>query len=110
LAVPGYGLVRWFSAYPVQYFRVGKPSYSKARTVADAYMATAADAPWEHSNDSFILDFDGTFTGAPTWVFRYKNLKTGEKSIRIYVGIPKYQVYHTAVGLDPLPLHGSLPR
>jgi hypothetical protein len=110
IAMPAYRLVEWFGAYPVQYLHVGRPSYSKARSVADSFMAKAVDAPWDYANGSFILDFDGTSTGAPTWVFRYHNPKTGQESSRIYVRIPEYQVYHTAIGLDQLPLHGSLPR
>ena len=110
IAMFTYPLVVWFGAYPVQYLLVGKPSYLKARRVADSFMAKTPDAPWDYANGSFILDFDGTLTGAPTWVFRYRNRKTGHESIRFYVGIPEFKVRSTAIGLDQLPLHGSLPR
>ena len=109
IAVPAYRLVEWFGAYPVQYWRVGKPSYSQARNVADSFMAKTPDAPWNYMSGSFILDFDGTFEGEPTWVFRYQNPATGQKSIRIYVKIPEYRARHS-IGLDPIPLHGSLPK
>jgi hypothetical protein len=110
IAVPAYRLGEWFGAYPVQYLRVGRPSYSKARSVADSFMAQTPGAPWDYLSGSFVLDFDGTLTGAPTWVFRYQNPKTGQKSIRIYVRIPEYKVRYTAIGLDALPVHGTLPR
>ena len=112
LARPAYFLAAWFSLLPIKYYTVGKPSYSRARGVADPFMAKAADGPWEYSNGNFILDFDGSSTGSPTWVFRYVNPRTGQKSIRIYVPIPEYRVHHTdrALGLDQLPLHGRLPR
>jgi hypothetical protein len=106
IAIPAY---KWFGPYGVQYARVGKPSYSKARSVADSFMAQAADAPWDYENGSFILDFDGTLSGTPTWVFRYHNPKTGQRSKRLYVRIPEYKVRYTAIGLDALPLHGRLP-
>ena len=108
--VPAYRLIEYFAAYPVQYLRIGKLSYAKARSVADSFMSKAADAPWEYVNGSFILDFEGTSPGAPRWVFRYRNPMTGQKSRRIYVRIPECQVHYTAIGLDHLPLHGSLPR
>ncbi|SRR6266404_5788517 len=112
-------LVVWFGVLPVEYFRVGRPSYSKARSVADSFMSKSANGPWEHANESFILEIDFTrtnftrwdmITGEPRWVFRYRNPTTGQESVRIYVRIPEYEVHHTAIGLDEIPLHGSLPR
>jgi hypothetical protein len=110
IAFPTYRIVAWFGVYPVQYFRVGRPSYSQARSTADSFIAKSPDGPWGYKSRSFVLDFDGTKNGRPTWVFQYHNPNTGQHSRRIYVRIPEYQVYLTAVGLDPLPLHGSLPR
>lgn len=109
-ALPAYQIFAWFGVYPVQYFRVGRPSYSKARNTADSFMANSPDGPWEYKSRSFVLDFDGTKNGRPTWVFQYRNPNTGQNSRRIYIRIREFQVYLTAVGLDPLPLHGSLPR
>jgi hypothetical protein len=108
-ALPAYRIASFFAVYPVQYFRVGRPSYAKARSVADSLMAKSSDGPWDFARGRFILDFDGTETGRPTWVFRYHNSTSGQNSKRIYVPIPEYRVYLTAIGLDPLPLHGSLP-
>jgi len=82
-------------------------------------MKAAADGPWEYANESFILEMDNTLAnptcwqmliGAPRWVFRYSNPATGQESIRIYVRIPEYKARYTAIGLDEIPLHGSLPR
>jgi hypothetical protein len=104
----GWAMVSWFAVYPIQYCLVGKPSHQKARAAADSAMAKWG--PWECAADSFILDFDGSEQGAPNWVFRYRDTRTGEKSIRIYVSIPECKVHHTGIGLDQEPLHGSLPR
>ncbi len=108
-ALPAYRIASFFAVYPVQYFRVGRPSYTKARSVADSFMATSTDGPWDYVKGRFILDFDDTETGRPSWVFRYHNPESGQNSKRIYVRIPEYRVYLTAIGLDSLPLHGSLP-
>ena len=109
VALPAYWISAWFAIYPIEYFRVGRPSYSKARGAADLFMGKSSDGPWLYTRSSFILEFDGTKNGRPTWVFRYHNSNSGEDSRRIYVPIPEYQV-HLKRGLDPLPLHGSLPR
>jgi hypothetical protein len=108
-ALPAYRIASFFAVYPVQYFRVGRSSYPKARSVADSFVAKSPDGPWDSAKSRFVLDFDGTETGRPTWVFRYHNSKSGLNSERIYVRIPEYRVYLTAIGLDPLPLRGSLP-
>src|SRR5438128_11328484 len=85
LAALVFHTVIWFCVLPVKYVFVGKPAYENARKAADAMMATSPDTPWEYLRGSFVLDFDGSFTGAPTWVFRYRSLKTGKESVRIYV-------------------------
>jgi hypothetical protein len=110
IALPAYRIATWYGVYPVQYFCIGRPSYSKARSTADSFMAKSTDGPWEYQSRSFILDFDGTKNGRSTWVFQYHNPNTRQNSHRIYIRIPEYQVFLTDVGLDPLPLHGSLPR
>ena len=80
-------------------------SYFTARNVADAAMAKTSDGPWVYARGGLIVEIDGDIA----WVFRYRQIQTGQYSIRVFVGVPRFNLYHTGIGLDEHPALGRLP-
>jgi len=96
--------------YAAAYWKVGRPSFEQARSAVNAAISKAPDGPWEYARSRFVLTHDfKSGEPKPTWVFRYRNTKSGVESVRIFVRIPEFTTYTTAIGLDELPAYGFLP-
>ena len=101
---------RYVSVYVPSYWNLGRSSFDKARSVVEAEMSKAPNGPWEYVRSRFVMTYEFKGNGPkPTWVIRYRNTKSGLESKRIFVPIPEFSVYTTAIVLDALSEYGFLP-